>query len=258
MVAVFTPRQSLSQLAYIAGQNAQLPDAQFKGPVLYEDELILRGPPSAGFSMEPVADTWAGIGIAEDDVFWLETASTRLAGVWQLRTVISGEQRNVDPIAPGAEVVADLSGSFSSDPVVPNRYRGVREQTITARLSAFVQLATINHRARGTLGEQIQGASDNLRQLNIFFSVTGTWALGDTITGGSSGAVGTLVAVSPKFSQGGNFGRWLIVDMGVDYAGAEFVAGEGVTATSGGSSFTVPIPRIGVRSISPLFRQDEA
>jgi hypothetical protein len=64
--------------------------------------------------------------------------------------------------------------------------------------------------------------------------------------------VGVVVELSPGISQGG-VGHYVIVDMGVDYAGAEWDLGEAVSTPEG--SGTLDAGALGARSISPLFRQ---
>jgi len=257
MVAIFTPRKELQQVRYEDSQSDRLPAAQFKGAVLYEGDLRVRiDPATRAITMEP-ATPWGDMEITENSFFAVEPLAgpigAAIAGLWQLRTVVAGEERNVDPLDSPRELLHTNENAQSSDPIVPNRLRGVRDQTVAVRLSDSIQLNTNNHRARGTLGIQIAGASDSLRQLTFAGTVSGTWILGAPVVGGTSGAVGVVVALSPGISQGGS-GNWVIVDMGVDYAGAEWATPEVVTSTTGSASGTLRADALGARSISPLTR----
>ena len=250
MVAIFTPQPELQKFAFDLSKNQILPVAQFKGATQYEGRVRVRRAANADVSFELLDDTWAGAGIAENDIFVAEGGGIAVQGAWFLRTVIAGEERNVDPVGPSPEILNTFVHAVSSDPISPNFVRGVLDQIVDVRLSEFVALNSNNHRARGTLGNSILNSSDNLRQLTFDGVVSGTWELGDAVTGGTSGAVGTVVGLSPAITQGGA-GHWVIVDMGVDYAGAEWTLGE--VATSGGAATgTVGASALGARSISPL------
>lgn len=253
MVATFTPQTELQSFAHLLSKNQILPVAQFKGATKYEGRVRVRRLPNADVSFELLDDTWVGAGIAENDIFFAEGGGIAVQGAWFLRTVIAGEQRNVDPVGPSPEILNTLIHAVSSDPIYPNRVRGVRDQIVDLRLSDFVTLNNINHRSRGTLGET--WGSDNLRQLTFAGAVSGVWALGDTATGFTSTAVGTVAGLSPAITQGG-VGHFVIVDVGVDYAGAPYAPGE-VVDSSGGAAGTIAAGALAARSISPLFRPQE-
>ena len=253
MVAIFTPQPELQKFAYDLSKNQILPVAQFKGVTEYEGRVHVRRAANGDVSFELLDDTWAGAGIAENDLFTVEGGGIAVQGTWFLRTVIAGEQRNVDPVGPSPEILNTLTWAVSSDPISPNFVRGVRDQIVDVRISDFVTLNTNNHRARGTLGASLQGASDNLRQLTFAGAVAGSWIIGAPVVGGTSGAVGTVVDLSPGISQGG-VGHYVLVDMGVDYAGVEWTLGEAVTSTTGGASGTLRADALGARSVSPLTR----
>lgn len=247
MAASFTPQPELQQFAYNLSKNALLPAAQFKGAIHYEGRLQVRiDATTRAISMEPLDDTWAGTTIAENDIFAVEGGGRAVHGCWQLRAVVAGEERNVDPIDPSPEILASLPWAVSSDPIYPNRLRGVLDQVVDVRLSDTIFFGSNNHRGRGTLGDT--PFSDSLRQLTFAGPVTGTPALGVVVTGGTSGGTGTVVGLSPGITQGG-VGHWIIVDVGVDYAGAEFEAGEAITGDMAGTLAAAPL---GARSISPL------
>ena len=252
MVAIFTPQPELQKFAYDLSKNQVLPNAQFKGATQYEGRVRVRRAANADVSFELLDDTWAGAGIAENDIFVAEDGGIAVQGAWFLRTVIAGEERNVDPVAPSAEILHTFLHAVSSDPICPNFVRGVLDQIVNVRLSEFVALNSNNHRNRGTLGESAQGASDSLRQLTFAGTVSGDWRVGSVATGGTSGAVGVVVGLSPGISQG-LVGNYVIVDMGVDYAGVEWTLGEAVTTPE--ASGTLDAGALGARSISPLFRQ---
>ncbi len=250
MVATFNPQTELQSFAHLISKNQILPAAQFKGATKYEGRVRVRRADNADVSFELLDDTWAGAGIAENDIFFAEFGGIAVQGAWFLRTVIGGEQRNVDPVGPSPEILNTLIQAVSSDPIYPNRVRGVRDQIVDLRLSDFVTLNNINHRSRGTLGET--WGSDNLRQLTFAGAVSGLWRVGAGAVGATSGAVGTVVGLSPAITQGGE-GHFVIVDVGVDYAGAEFTLGEVVDST-GGAAGTLRADALGARSISPLLR----
>lgn len=251
MVATFTPQTELQSFAHLISKNQILPAAQFKGATEYEGRVHVRRADNADVSFELLDDTWAGAGIAENDIFVAEGGGIAVQGAWFLRSVVAGEQRNVDPVAPSPEILHTLIQAVSSDPICPNFVRGVRDQIVDVRLSEFVALNSNNHRNRGTLGESLQGASDSLRQLTFDGAFTGEVALNLPVTGGTSGAVGTIVGCSPGITFGG-VGHWIIVDMGVDYAGAEYTLGEAITSL--GFSAVLRSDALGARSISPLTR----
>ncbi len=243
MVAVFTPQTELQQARYAASKNFLLPANHFKGATKYAGRLHVRRAANGDVTFEPLDDTWAGAGILENDLIAVVEPGLRVNGCWTLRTVVAGEERNVDPVDPPPEIVNTLVEAVSSDPISPNFTRGVRDQIIDVEISETIQLDTNNHRARGTLG--FSAFSDNLRQLTFAGVLTGSPRLGDTITGGTSGAVGTVVGMSPGITQGGA-GHWIIVDMGVDYAGTEYVGAEDVGLG------TLESDPLGARSLSPL------
>lgn len=247
MVATFTPQQELQSFVYNLSKNAILPAAQFGGAIKYAGRLQVRiDATTRAISMEPLDDTWANIGIAEDDIFAIEGGGRSVHGCWFLRTVVAGEERNVDPVDPSPEILNSLPWAAASDPIYPNRMRGVRDQVVDVQLSDIVFLNTNNHRHRGTLG--FSPFSDSLRQLTFDGAITGAPALGGTVTGGTSTATAPIVGLSPGITNLG-VGHWIIVDMGVDYAGPEFESGEAITGDVAGSLLASPL---GARSISPL------
>jgi len=268
MVAIFTARKPLEQLAFeqSAGPDAfpdqhLYPDAQFKGPVLYSGRVRVTMPaPGGQVSFELLDGLYAdGPIIAADEIF-IETADLAIAGAWTVGTV-TDPSADVDPLDPPAQIEIvqvdpeNTSGSHAT--VAPNRTRGRIDTTVDARISAAVTLLNANLRARGTLG--FSRSSDNLRQLTFQGVVAGTWGLGATVTGGTSGAVGKIVGLGPAINQGlgpDSFGFFITVDMGIDYAGAEWdvTTPDVVTSSSGGASGTLKSAPFAGRSTGVLFR----
>lgn len=276
MVAVFIARKPLEQLAYEKSAGADAfpdqhlyPDAQFKGAVLYEGRVQVTMPaPGGQVAFELLDGTYAGAGIVATDEIFMETDDLAIAGAWTVGTV-TDPSADVDPLDPPAQIEIvqidpeNTSGSHAT--VAPNRTRGRIDTTVEARISAAVTLPVANLRSRGTLGFQIEGATDNLRQLTFQGPVTGTWELGETATGGTSGATGTIVGLGPGINQGLGpdvYGFFIVVDMGLhdpadapltefDTATPEVVTSTGGDPGSGG----LKSGDIGARSTGVLFRQ---
>lgn len=253
MVAIFTPRKELAQLAAekAAGpltfpDQHLYPDAQFKGATLYEGRVrVTMAGPGQQVSFELLDGTYAGAGIVASDEIFVEADSAWIAGSWTVGTV-SDPSAEVDPLDPPEEIEIVTAGAGSYATVAPNRVRGAIDITVEARISAAIPLTTDNLRARGTLG--FSAFSDNLRQLTFDGAVSGAPALGGTVTGGTSTATGTIVGLSPGITAGGA-GHWIVVDMGLDYAGPEFQGGEAITGDVAGTLAADPL---GARSFSPL------
>jgi len=268
MVAVFTARKPLEQIAFekSAGLDAfpdqhLYPDAQFKGPILYEGRVRVTMPaPGGQVAFELLDGLYAdGPIIATDEIF-IETDDLAIAGAWTVGTV-TDPSADVDPLDPPAsiEIVQvdpeNTSGSHAT--IAPNRTRGRIDTTVDARISAAVTLLNANLRARGTLG--FSRSSDNLRQLTFQGVVAGTWGLGATVTGATSGAVGKIVGLGPGINQGlgpDSFGFFVVVDMGIDYAGAEWdtTTPEVVNSSTGGASGSLKSGSFAGRSTGVLFR----
>lgn len=265
MVAVFTPRKEIQQIArekvrgvdFPSAGTRYFPDAQIKGPVLYEGRI--RVTTAAGqVSFELLDGTYAAAGIIATDNIFVETEDLHVAGAWTVGTV-SDPDAEVDPLDPPPviEIVQidpeNTSGSHST--VEVNRTRGHVDTTVEGRISAAINFTTDNLRARGELG--VSRSSDNLRQLTFEGAVSGRWDIGDTITGGTSGATGKIVGLGPRINTAPQDGVWLVVDMGVDYGGAEWdtATPDVVTASITGASGTLKTVDFAARSTGILFRQ---
>ena len=274
MVAVFTPRKELQQLSaeQAAGPDAfpdqhLYPAAQFQGAASYVGRMKVTMPaPGGPYTFELLDGTYAGAGIIAADEIFVEADSLWISGAWTVG-VVTDPSALMTPLDPPAQIEIvqvdpeNTSGSHAT--VAPNRARGGIDVTVDVRISDAITLTTNNLRSRGTLGFQVQGASDNLRQLTFQGPVTGTWELGETATGGTSGAVGTIVGLGPAINQGlgpDAFGFFIVVDVGVDYAGAEFdVATPEVVTSTGGDpgSGTLKSAPFAARSTGVLFRQQQ-
>lgn len=268
MVATFTPQKELQERAFIRAAGPQTfpdqrlyPAAQFRGAVLYEGRI--RVTTTAGvISFELLDGTYAGAGISPTDEIFVETESGNIVGAWTVGTVAdpSAEVTPLDP--PEAVEVVQLDGTQvavdSYDTQRPNLVRGAVDQTVDAVVSGAIELPNVNLRSRGTSGQWLQGASDNIRQLTFDGPITGGWDIGSAAIGATSGAVGTVVGLSPGISQGGS-GHWLLVDMGVDYAGFEYTLGEVVDGSGANpGQGTLRADALGARSFSPLDRERNA
>lgn len=268
MVAIFTARKPIEQIAFEKSAGIEpfpdqhlYPDAQFKGAVLYTGRVQVTMPaPGGQVAFELLDGTYADAGIVATDEIFIEADDLAIAGAWTVGTV-TDPSADVDPLDPPAtiEIVQidpeNTSGSHAT--IAPNRTRGRIDTTVDARISAAVTLLNANLRARGTLG--FSRSSDNLRQLTFQGTVAGTWGLGATVTGGTSGAVGKIVGLGPAINQGlgpDSFGFFITVDMGIDYAGAEWDVGtpDVVTSSSGGASGTLKGAPFAGRSTGVLFR----
>jgi hypothetical protein len=260
MVAIFTARKELQQLAAekAAGPNAfpeqnLYPAAQFKVAPKYVGRARITMPaPGGPFTMELLDGLYAdGPIIAADEIF-IETPSQWISGAWTVG-VVTDPSALISPLDPAAaiEIVQvdpeNTSGSHAT--VAPNRVRGGVDVTVDVRISDAITLVSNNLRARGTLG--FSRSSDSLRQLTFAGTVSGDWRLGSVATGGTSGAVGVVVALSPGISQG-LVGNYVIVDMGVDYAGAEWSVAEAVTTPE--ASGTLDAGALFARSTGLVFR----
>ena len=274
MVAIFTARKELQQLAFekSAGPDAfpdqhLFPAAQFQVAPSYVGRMKVTSPaPGGPYTFELLDGTYAGAGIIAADEIFVETPSQWIGGAWTVG-VVTDPSALMTPLDPPAQIEIvqvdpeNTSGSHAT--VAPNRVRGGIDVTVDVRISDAITLTNNNLRSRGTLGFQIQGASDNLRQLTFQGAVAGTWDLGATATGGTSGAVGTIVGLGPAINQGlgpDAFGFFIVVDMGVDYAGAEFdtTTPEVVTSTGGDpGSGTLKSAPWAARSTGVLFRQQQ-
>lgn len=268
MVAIFTARKELQQLAAekAAGPNAfpdqhLYPAAQFKGAAKYVGRMRVTMPaPGGPITFELLDGTYAAAGIVATDEIFVETDSQWIGGAWTVGVVTDPSALAV-PLDPPAQIEIvqvdpeNTSGSHAT--VAPNRVRGAIDVTVDVRISDAITLTTNNLRTRGTLG--FSRSSDNMRQLTFQGVVTGDWIIGDTVTGGTSGATGTIVGLGPGINQGlgpDAFGFFLMVDMGVDYAGAEFddATPDVITATTTGASGTLKSGDLGERSTGILFR----
>ncbi len=268
MVAIFTARKPIEQIAFEKSAGIEpfpdqhlYPDAQFKGAVLYSGRVQVTMPaPGGQVAFELLDGTYADAGIVATDEIFIETGDLAIAGAWTVGTV-TDPSADVDPLDPPAtiEIVQidpeNTSGSHAT--VAPNRTRGRIDTIVDARISAAVTLLNANLRARGTLG--FSRSSDNLRQLTFQGVVAGTWGLGATVTGGTSGAVGKIVGLGPAINQGlgpDSFGFFITVDMGIDYAGAEWDVStpDVVTSSSGAASGTLKGAPFAGRSTGVLFR----
>lgn len=267
MVAIFTARKPLEQIAFEKSAGIEVfpdqhlyPDAQFKGPVLYSGRVRVTMPaPGGQVSFELLDGLYAdGPIIAADEIF-IETADLAIAGAWTVGTV-TDPSADVDPLDPPAQIEIvqidpeNTSGSHAT--VAPNRTRGRIDTTVDARISAAVTLLNANLRARGTLG--FSNHTDNLRQLTFQGTVSGSWIIGSTVTGGTSGATGKVVGLGPAINQGlgpDSFGFFVVVDMGLDYAGPEWdVVTPDVVTSSNGAVGTLKSAPFAGRSTGVLFR----
>lgn len=279
MVATFTPQQTLPQLAQKraaqdpAGPSAIVPDprhwypsAQFKGPVLYEGPVRATMPAIGGpYTFELLEGTYAGAGIVATDIIFLETGDLSIVGAWQVASV-SDPSAELTPVDPSPDLPCFMFdgsqlSSNSYNLIVPNRARGRRDSIVNVRISAAIQHEVVNLRARGSLG--FTRSTDNLRQLVFDGVVTGTWVIGDTVTGDSSGAVGTIVGLGQAINAGlgpDASGYWITVDMGLRLPSeaplVEFddATPESVTTGSTGATATLKDDPFGQRSTGVLFR----
>jgi hypothetical protein len=268
MVAIFTARKEVQQIAFEKSAGIEpfpdqhlYPDAQFKGAVLYEGRIQVTMPaPGGQVAVELLDGLYADGPIVATDEIFIETDDLAIAGAWTVGTV-TDPSADVDPLDPPASIEIlqidpeNTSGSHAT--IVPNRTRGRIDTIVDARISAAVTLLNANLRARGTLG--FSRSSDNLRQLTFQGVVAGTWGLGATVTGGTSGAVGKIVGLGPAINQGlgpDSFGFFITVDMGIDYAGAEWDVGtpDVVSSSTGGASGTLKSAPFAGRSTGVLFR----